>query len=344
MDLFETAVLNRVVDQRVDDTNWLVDTFFPEIAVSEEETIYFDKTNERQLVTPFVSPLVEGRIIADQGYETDSFKPAYTKDKRVFDPNKAFRRRPGEKIGGSLTPAQRLQASIAFSLDEQIKMLNRRFEVMAGDVLVNGSATISGERYPTKVVNFNRNAALRKVLAGAGTVWAAGADYMLQNLEDWAQEVMDLTGIAPSMVVMTTDAYKLLKSDPGFDKLVDTKRRELAPAEIATGPIVQPRAGPRYVGRAGDLALYTYSGTYTDPEDNVSKHILPTNTVLVGSPGMEGVRHFGAIRDLKAGIQARQYFVKSWEEEDPSRRFLLMQSAPLLVPYRPNALCSATVA
>jgi hypothetical protein len=67
-------------------------------------------------------------------------------------------------------------------------------------------------------------------------------------------------------------------------------------------------------------------------------------TVLVGSTGIDGVRHFGAIRDLKAGIQARQYFVKSWEEEDPSRRFLLMQSAPLLVPYRPNAVLSATVA
>jgi hypothetical protein len=63
----------------------------------------------------------------------------------------------------------------------------------------------------------------------------------------------------------------------------------------------------------------------------------------VGSTGTDGVRHFGAIRDLDAGIQARQYFVKSWREPDPSRQFLLMQSAPLLVPYRPNAVLSATV-
>jgi hypothetical protein len=114
MDLFESAVLNRVVDQRVDDTQWLVDSFFPEISTSEEETIYFDKTTERQLITPFVSPLVEGRIVADQGYETDSFKPAYAKDKRVFDPNKAFRRRPGEKIGGSLTPSSAYRRASPF--------------------------------------------------------------------------------------------------------------------------------------------------------------------------------------------------------------------------------------
>jgi hypothetical protein len=142
MDIFETEVLNRVVDQRVDDTQWLVDTFFPEVSNSEEETILFDKTNERQLITPFVSPLIEGKIVAEAGYETDSFRPAYAKDKRVFDPNKAFRRRPGEKIGGTLTPMQRHQAKVAFALDEQITMLNRRFEVMAGDVLLNGKATI----------------------------------------------------------------------------------------------------------------------------------------------------------------------------------------------------------
>jgi hypothetical protein len=343
MDLFETAVLNRVVDQRVDDTQWLVETFFPEVAQSTEETIYFDKTTQRKLITPFVSPLVEGRIIAEQGYETDSFKPAYAKDKRVFDPNKAFRRLPGEKIGGSLTPAQRLQASVAFSLDEQITMLNRRFEVMAGEVLALGQSTISGEGYPEKVVSFGRDASLRKVLAG-GAAWVDGADFMIQNLEDWAQDVMDATGIAPTMAVMTTDAWKLLKTDPGFDKLVDIRRRELAPASIETGPTVKPRAGPRYVGRVGDLALYTYSNSYTDPEDGAVKTVLPANTVLVGSPGIDGVRHFGAIRDLDAGIEARQYFVKSWTVPDPSRRLLLMQSAPLLVPYRPNAVLSATVA
>jgi hypothetical protein len=343
MDIFESAVLNRVVDLRVDDTNWLTDTFFSEISLSEEETIFFDKTTERQLVAPFVSPLVEGRVIVDKGYETDSFRPAYIKDKRVFDPNKAFRRLPGEQIGGSLSPQQRMQAKVAFSLDEQIKMLNRRFEVMAGDVLTNGSATIVGDRYPEKVVNFNRDSTLRKILAGAAK-WDQAGVSPIQNIEDWGQAAMDLTGIAPNLVILTNDAYKLLKDDTAFDKLVDIRRRERAPADIETGPTVKPRAGPRFVGTMGDYTLYTYSGTYTDPEDGGVKHILPANTVLVGSTGIDGVRHFGAIRDHDAGIQARQYFVKSWVEPDPSRRFLLMQSAPLLVPYRPNAVLSATVA
>jgi hypothetical protein len=143
---------------------------------------------------------------------------------------------------------------------------------------------------------------------------------------------------------MTTDAWALLKTDPGFKNLVSTIRANLR----------RPRSKPaRPSSRALDRARSAHGRLYAlhllrllhgSRRTAQVKKILPANTVLVGSSGIDGVRHFGAIRDLDAGIQARQYFVKSWVEPDPSRRFLLMQSAPLLVPYRPNAVLSATVA
>ena len=37
------------------------------------------------------------------------------------------------------------------------------------------------------------------------------------------------------------------------------------------------------------------------------------------------------------------FFSKSWTEPDPAVRYLLMQSAPLPVPYRINASLGATV-
>ena len=50
------------------------------------------------------------------------------------------------------------------------------------------------------------------------------------------------------------------------------------------------------------------------------------------------------IMDEKAAFKALRYFSKSWLEEDPAVRWLLMQSAPLVVPYRPNASLCATAA
>ena len=37
------------------------------------------------------------------------------------------------------------------------------------------------------------------------------------------------------------------------------------------------------------------------------------------------------------------YFSKSWVEEDPAVRYLMLQSAPLVVPYRVNASLCAKV-
>ena len=66
--------------------------------------------------------------------------------------------------------------------------------------------------------------------------------------------------------------------------------------------------------------------------------------VLLGSrSGIEGVRCYGAIKDEQAGFQANRYFPKSWLENDPAVRWMLLQSAPLVVPYRPNASMCVTV-
>jgi hypothetical protein len=65
--------------------------------------------------------------------------------------------------------------------------------------------------------------------------------------------------------------------------------------------------------------------------------------VILLAPRLQGVRAFGAIRDHSAGFIAQPYHSKSWVDEDPSVRYLLTQSAPLLIPSVPNASFCATV-
>jgi len=101
--------------------------------------------------------------------------------------------------------------------------------------------------------------------------------------------------------------------------------------------------GGAFMGTIDGFNIYVYSAWYVDPADSVEKPILPAGTVLMVSPALEGVRAYGAIRDEENGMQAVPYFVKSWIEPDPSVRFVMLQSAPLVVPYRPNASFKAKV-
>jgi hypothetical protein len=81
-----------------------------------------------------------------------------------------------------------------------------------------------------------------------------------------------------------------------------------------------------------------------DPDTGSEVPIIPDGwVILVAQNGLLGTRHFGAIRDEQAGFQAREFFSKSWAVEDPPVRFLMMQSAPLIVPYRPNASMAVKV-
>jgi hypothetical protein len=343
MQLFDTAVLNRVVETMVQPQTFFTANFFGPTQVSDSETIYFDVVGNKRRITPVVSPLVQGKVVEGKGFTTKSFSPAYLKDKRVFNPNKYFSRMPGERIGGSMTPAQRMQSAIAWHTDDQMKMLNRRLEVWAAETLRRGKCLIVGEDYDAVDIDFGR-AANQTITLSGGALWsAAAAGTPLANLETWSELIFAQANVVAKTVVMDLATWKVFRADAQIAQLLSTIRRDRLGADLGTGPMLLGVDNVRYMGHVGDFDIYVYSGKYVDPLDNTEKDMLPTGTVLLLSNEIEGVQHYGAIRDLSAGMQPRQYFLKSWEEQDPSARYMLMQSAPLLVPYRPNASLCATV-
>src|SRR5262249_40761316 len=141
-------------------TTFLLDNFFPNIVMSDTEEVAIDVDVGIRRMAPFVSPLVEGKLVEQRRYQTNLFKPAYIKDKRAPDLRKPIRRMIGERIGGEMTGAMREAANLAAEMTDQIDILTRRCEWMAAQVLTTGSVTIQGEGYPTVVVDFGRDPSL----------------------------------------------------------------------------------------------------------------------------------------------------------------------------------------
>lgn len=339
MDIYSTATLNRLVQSLKRPQTALLTAFFGEIETSETEQIMFDVENKKRRIAPFVSPLREGRLVEDEGYVTKTFTPAYIKDKRVHDPMKALKRAAGETIGGSLSPLNRHQANLARSSADQVDMLMRRKEVMASEVLRTGKVTISGDGYPTVVVDFGRNAAHTVALLTTAR-WGESGVKPLENLEDWSLTILQNSGAAVKDVIMDTKAWRLFRDDATVEKKLDTR-----PLSTSTDSIVGvqfAKLGMSFKGSIGEQRFWVYQDWYVD-EAGTEQLMIPDYTVILASPDVDGVQHHGAIKDEAAGLQPFEYFSKSWVVEDPSRRILLMQSAPLVVPYRPDATFCATV-
>lgn len=343
VDIFSTFVLNRTVEHLERPASFLLDTFFGSIQTEESEEIHFDIDQSKPRLAPFVSPLVAGRVVANEGFATQSFKPAYVKDKRRFDTNTPLKRSIGEKIGGSLPASRRLEAAVSRSLRNQLENLTRREEVMAAEALIKGTVTVAGEDYPSKIVDFKRDPALTLALTGAAK-WDSVDAPALDHLEDWASLVQEKSGAVARVVIMDPKAWRHFRKNKQVVGQLETRRG--TNATISTDPIVRGQGNEkaRYVGSIGDFDFHVYNDVYV-ADDGTTQNLLPDYTVLLVSQGqLEGTRCYGMIMDEKAAFKALRYFSKSWLEEDPAVRWLLMQSAPLVVPYRPNASLCATVA
>lgn len=336
MDIFSPGVLRRVVSELPAPQPFILNSFFGQEQRETTEEIHFDIDSGRRRLAPFVAPIVAGQVVAQNGYTTKTFKPAYIKDKRVFDGSRAFKRAIGERIGGELSPEQRLQAALAFELNDQLGMLTRRMEVMAVEALRTGKITVAGEMYPTVEVNFGRDATLTKALT-LGARWGESGVEPLDDVQAWSLLVTEKSGAAANTIVMDVKAWQLFSASTKVQKLLDRFRGADKLNATITGE------GGRYMGNIGDFDIWVYAGWYENPADGALTPYLPDHTVIITGPDLEGVRAFGAIRDEEAGFQALPYFSKSWVEKDPAVRYLLMQSAPLLVPYRVNASLCATV-
>ena len=312
----------------------------PWLAASEE--IHFDIDQSKPRLAPFVSPLVAGKVVDGEGFESKSFKPAYVKDKRRFDPNTPLKRQLGETLGGSLSAMARRETALNRALVSQIENLTRREEVMASEALRLGKITVRGDHYPVAIVNFQRNTELLQTLVG-NKRWGESGVKVLDNLEDWAALIQAQSGACARTVVMDPLAWRLFKNHSQVEKLLDTRRGTATSLQIDPMSIAQGQEKARFVGVIGDFDFWVYNDVYVDDTGEV-RTLLPEHTVILASRAqLEGTRCYGVIQDEKAQYRANRYFVKSWIEEDPALRWLLMQSAPLMVPYRPNASMCVTV-
>lgn len=337
--IYDTNTLIQTVPNLKTSQNFLLDKFFPNIVTADSEEVSIDVDVGKRRMAPFVSPMVEGKLVEQRRYQTNTFKPAYIKDKRAPDLRKPVRRQIGERIGGDMTGAERMMANLEFELTDQIDMLNRRLEWMASSVLQAGTVTIAGDGFPTVVVDFGRAAGLTITLAGAAQ-WGQAGVVPSALLEQWQHEILKASGATVADIVFTTTPWTLFIQDPVVKAAI------WFPGNGGVGNTVNVGAqivkGAQYKGRWGQYDLWVYNDWYVDDSD-AQQPMIPDGTVIMSGPELMGTRAFGQIMDPDFSYEALPFAPKTWVEKDPAQRILLMQSSPIVIPSRVNACLAATV-
>ncbi len=319
---------------------WL-DTLFNEEMRFDSEWIDLEKIDNSRTLAPLVVPTAQGVPTYERAAEAKRFRAAYMKPKDPVTPDRAIKRRAGESLGGSLSMEARENAIIADILQHHRDSIMRHWEVMAARAVIDGKVTLEAEDYPRTVVDFQRDPA-HTVTLGAGTGWnESGAD-LVGNLNAWRETIRraKFGGVA-GRLVLGKNVVSHFTKNPDVRELLDTQIRGTEGNSFNIG--VRSGEEVEYIGRFnGGLEVYAYDAYYEDRAGNQYDILDPDSIVLVGA-GIRGVRCFGAIMDRKANFQPMSIYPKMWEADDPAGLWMMSQSAPLMIPMRPNCSLTAKV-
>lgn len=342
--VYSTIDLIQVVPNLKTAQSFLLDRFFPNIITSDSEEVAIDVDIGKRRMAPFVSPLVEGKLVEQRRFQTNTFKPAYIKDKRAPDLLKPVRRMIGERIGGDLKGIEREMANLEAEMTDQVDILTRRLEWMAASALRLGQVTIEGEGFETVIVDFGRASDLTVALT-SNRKWtaanvAAGTASPTRDIETWATRILKRSGATTSDLVFTPSSWAGFILDPVLKGAI------VLPAQASFGNVINPGAevkqGAVYKGKWGQFDLWLYNDWFVD-ENDTERPMLYDGDVIMSGPNLQGTRAFGQIMDPAFNYQSLPFAPKTWVQEDPAQRLLMMQSSPIVIPSRVNACLSANV-
>lgn len=341
------ASLTAAIDERKAPLNFLKNRYFAREEPKETKSIELSFFRRGRKIAPFVKRGSAGLLV--DGHEEDFaiVRPPHIRIKRPMTPSELLdKRRPGSVIfPGKAGIEAAMKEHIARDQANMLADLMNTEEYLAA-LALRGGVSYTSEDEESFEVTFPRSASHDFALSG-GDLWSAPTT---ANPIELFQLVSDRTADAVSMnvtdCIMSPQAADAFLKIEKFEKLLDIRRFNTGTLDFTQQQNVQN--GAQYMGTTTHgIQIWRYGKTLNVQGETVQL-IRPGYVEFVANgPANEFVTYYGAIEDMKAigngRVLVAKRFSKSWEEEDPSARMLLMESNPLCVPRRPDATVSVDV-
>lgn len=336
-DMFGTREMTEAVEQLKPVGNFFKSTFFRgPVEEHYTESIDIDIYKGKRKVAPYTRATNKSTPLSRANFSTGSFKVPYIKISRSLEAAQTLLRMPGENIYNRRSPADRAQEQIVKDLSEMNEAIERAEELQAAQAIINAKVIIKGQDVDAEI-DLQRDAALTFT---AATLWNAGGVDIHAQLRAIARLIFQKSGFTPDTIIMAPDVLDVFFADAGVRALLDNRRIEAG--GLASAPSTQTYPGARYYGQFAGFSIWEYHELYLDDADNTEKTLVPAKKIVVCSQNMRCKAHYGPIKDFGALVPMAR-FAKSVEEQDPSVKTAILQSAPAFMNHDPDATALVTV-
>jgi len=339
VDLYKRRTMIRALEQMKLPKTFLLNTFFnfASAQIHDTENIDIDIYKEKRRMAEFQNWKLEGKLVEKRGYSTETYIPGYIKPKMVTTADDLLRRQLGSTViyGTGDSPLTFAAKKVGEDLAELRNIITRKLEWMASQVLQTGKVLISGDGISDRYIDF-KMAATHIITLTTTAKWTNAASDPLKNIRTWRRLIAQESGINANICVMGSDVTDAFLDNTKVKAFLDNRRIEIgsiSPRDLGNGV--------NYIATIEGVEYYTYDEWYWDTGSSSEKPMVPADGLILGSSNAYTAVHFGLIRDLEAPA-AMAFFPKSWEEKDPSVRFVMLQSAPIVAMHQSDAFVFVT--
>lgn len=345
VDIFEPRTMMEAIKSMPPVHTYLKDTFFSKVDTRPTEKVDVDFYKGKRKLAPFVHPKIGGKTVENQGYQTNTFKPALVAPDKITTAEDLMKRLPGEKLYGGMSPDERAAVKLGEDLAELDEMITRREEWMCAQAIFQGKIPVVGEGLNYEIDFQFTN---KETLSGTD-LWSDTTNSdPIADLEGWYKQVQKNGHVNPNVCIMADDVVNAFIKHPKVKDVLDTRNYNLG--------LIDPQKLPNgvtYIGRINKLGLdiYQYNeyflDDFTDPDNPIEKPLVPAGNLALLSTRARYSMVYAAVTI----IGENEDFVtvegtrvpESWVQRKPARRFVQVSAKPLPIPHEVDSWFVAKV-
>lgn len=344
-DVLSYSTLTPAVNEMKAPNSFLKNYLFSRNVTVPTRNIEMSFLRRGRKIAPFVERNGAAIMTAGRNEEFLVVQPPHIRVKRPMTPSELLnKRRPGSVIfAGADGIAQAMREYMASEMEMLMDDITNSEEYLCA-LAMRGQIAYTSADEASFTVTFPRSASHDIALTGAD-LWSASTSNPAADMLAAAQLINDAVSLNVTDVILGADAADAFLSNAS----VMTK---LDPLRLRTGTVDLTQqfqeSGAMFLGEfVHGIRIWRYARQVE--VNGVSVDLVrPKFAEFVSrTPAAQFVTYYGAIEDMKAigagKVLQSQRFSKSWEEEDPSARMLLVESNPLPCMRRPDATLSMQV-
>lgn len=344
---FEPRSLARMIEIRKRPVNWYLDTYYTGGAEQHgTPLVQLDVLIGGQKMAPIQRPTDHSKLIARDAAAEKLIRLPYMKPGRATNAQEIISRRaPGSHLYSDRDLVGAAQRQIGRDIEDLDDMIWRRMEYMAARGCITGKTPLVSLDEQGAVlgidaeVDWGMPGGHLVTIGNASEKWTHADSDPIANLRAWGALIAAAAGVSATVATLGAEAAAALIAHADIQKLLDVRRIEAGTLELREMQV----EGVNYLGRLAGIDLYEDLRTYAADQTGTATPYTPTDRVVLGSRRAQNRVHYGPVVDLKCPAPMTQRWVKTWETDEPSQRFVAVHCSPLPALHQPDAIVSADV-